>query len=179
MLEVVIPEMEFFDEKTNRFINIKEQKIAFEHSLISISKWESMFKKPFLTKESKTDEEIMAYVECMTITKNVDPLIYKAIPDETISKISNYISDSMTATTFSKDGGRSSKEIITSELIYYWMIAYNIPVEFEKWHLNRLLTLIQICNIKNSPGKKMSQKSIMSQNAKLNAMRRKAMNSKG
>lgn len=182
MLTIVIPKSEKFNEATNEFIYTKEQKLQLEHSLVSLSKWESRWHKPFLSskKTSKTQEEIIDYIRCMTITQNVDPAIYYNLSQENCDRIQAYIDDPMTATTFNElQKARPSTEIITSELIYYWMIAYNVPVEFEKWHLNRLLTLIKVCSIKNTPPKKMSKREIMSRNAQLNASRRKAHNSKG
>ena len=182
MLPITIPATEKYNELTNEFIYRKEQKLLLEHSLVSLSKWESKWHKPFLSskKDSKTQEETIDYVRCMTITQNVDPAVYYDLTPDNYAKIQAYIDDPMTATTFSDiQKGRPNFEIITSELIYYWMIAYNVPVEFEKWHLNRLLTLIKVCSIKNTPPKKMSKKEIMSRNAALNASRRQAHNSRG
>ena len=153
-----------------------------EHSLVSLSKWESRWHKPFLSSKNKTktQEEILDYIRCMTLTQNVDPNVYYNLSRENCEKIQAYIDDPMTATTFNEiNKPKTNSEIITSELIYYWMIAYNVPVEFEKWHLNRLLTLIKVCSIKNAPPKKMSKREIMNRNAALNASRRKAHNSKG
>lgn len=136
--------------------------------------------KPFLdNKTPKTIAETMDYIRCMTITQNVDPEVYNFLTAENIKSINDYIDAPMTATTFSQQNTSRSREIVTSELIYYWMIALNVPMKCEKWHLNRLLTLIRVCNIKNTPPKKMSKKDIMSRNAALNAARRKQLNSKG
>ena len=182
MLTLIVPPSERFNELTNEFLYTKETKIQLEHSLVSLSKWESRWHKPFLASKNKTksQEEIIDYIRCMTVTQNVDPNVYYNLSKENYDKIQTYIDDSMTATTFNEiQKGRPSTEVITSELIYYWMIAYNVPVEFEKWHLNRLLTLIKVCSIKNTPPKKMSKREIMNRNAALNASRRKAHNSKG
>lgn len=178
MLEVLIEGCEQYDESINSFIQIKSQTLKLEHSLLSISKWESKWHKPFVNKETKTTEEVIDYIKCMTIN-NVDDAIYKCIDDNVFKIINEYISDSMTATTFNDINSGSSREIITSEIIYYWMIAHNIPFECEKWHLNRLLTLIKVCNNKNNPGKKMSRSEIIQRNKELNNKRRMAMNSKG
>lgn len=178
MLLLTIPPIEMFNEKTGEFVYSKETKISLEHSLVSLSKWESRWNKPFLSKDNKTLEETIDYIRCMTITQNVDPEVYFRLTDENINTINKYIESPMTATTFS-DNGHSSREIITSELIYYWMISLNIPMECQKWHLNRLLTLIRVCNIKNAPAKKMSRREIMNRNAALNAARRKKLNSTG
>lgn len=178
MLLLTIPPIEMFNEKTSEFVYSKEIKISLEHSLVSLSKWESRWNKPFLSKDNKTLEETIDYIRCMTITQNVDPEVYFRLTDENINTINKYIESPMTATTFS-DNGHSSREIITSELIYYWMISLNIPMECQKWHLNRLLTLIRVCNIKNAPAKKMSRREIMNRNAALNAARRKKLNSTG
>lgn len=180
MLQIVIPASEQFDEINQEFVYGKEQTLQLEHSLVSISKWEAKWCKPFLSKEEKTVEEITDYVKCMTITQNVNPEVYSRLTQENIDQINTYIASPMTATTFYEDKhGKSNREIVTSELIYYWMIALNIPPEYQKWHLNRLLTLIRVCNIKNQPPKKMSKREIMSRNASLNAARRKQFNTNG
>lgn len=177
MITIHIDAQEAFNELTNEFVTIKEQNLVLEHSLISISKWESKWHKPFLSKNNKTTEEALDYIRCMTITPNVDPNSYMFISEKDILRIDEYISDPMTATTFSEQG--KSRSIITAEIIYYWMVSYNIPFECQKWHLNRLLTLINVCSIKNTPPKKMSKSEIASRNAALNAARRKALGTKG
>lgn len=181
MLVVHIPESERFDEATNEFIYVKETNIQLEHSLVSLSKWESKWHKPFFHPTLvKTSDETLDYIRCMTITQNVKPETYYALTKENITQIQQYIDDPMTATTFSNHQiGPPNREIITAELIYYWMISYNVPVEFEKWHLNKLLALIHVLSIKNDKPKKMSKKAIMSRNAALNAARRQQFNTKG
>ena len=184
MLQITIPEREWYDERKEEFITTKECSLKLEHSLLSLSKWESKWKKPFLSsKVEKTNEESIDYVRCMTITQNVDPLVYYAIDKKTMDEISAYIDDPMTATWFSKEENAKSKvnrETITSEIIYYWMTAFHIPFEeCQKWHLNRLITLIQVCSIKSQPEKKMTQQEIMQRNAMLNAQRRAKMKTKG
>ena len=180
MLRIVIPEGQLFDERSQEFVYTKEQTLQLEHSLVSLSKWESKWHKPFLGKDEKTFDETIDYIRCMTLTPNVDPNIYVVLTKENIKDIYDYISNPMTATTFYEDGPKSIiREIITSELVYYWMVTLNIPFECQKWHLNRLLTLIRVCNIKNQPPKKRSKREIMSRNAALNAARRKQLNSKG
>ena len=180
MLQITIPAVEQWDEEKQEFVNTKEQTLQLEHSLISLSKWESKWCKAFLTKEEKTFEETLDYIKCMTLTKNVDPNVYNYLTNKNIEEINSYIEAPMTATYFSQDkSGRISREQVTAELIYYWMIAFNIPFECQKWHLNRLLTLIKVCDVKNTPPKKRSAKEIMSQNAALNAARRKKFNTKG
>ena len=180
MLRITIPAIELWDENKEEFINTKEQTLQLEHSLVSLSKWESKWNKPFLSKDTKTEEEELDYIKCMTITQNVDPNVYKFIPLNVREEIKEYINAPMSATWFSEDKNtKSSSEQITSELIYYWMVTQNIPFECEKWHLNRLITLIKICNIKSQPPKKMGKKAIMSRNAALNAARRKQLNTKG
>lgn len=181
-----IPDLEFFDEKTQEFVMIpgkpaiKETVLKLEHSLVSLSKWEAKHCKPFLSKNALTEEETIDYVRCMTLTQNVPPDIYNRLSPEQVTQISEYINAPMTATWFSKETEKKGKnETVTSELIYYWMIALQIPWDCQKWHLNRLITLVRICQIKNEPPQKMSKRSIMSQNAALNAARRKQLNSKG
>ena len=179
MLRIVIPGQELWDEEKQEFINTKEQVLQLEHSLISLSKWESKWCKVFLSKQEKTAEETIDYIKCMTITPNVDPEVYTRLTKENIKEIQDYIAAPTTATYFSLNDNKPSREQVTSELIYYWMIALTIPFECEKWHLNRLLTLIKVCNIKNQPPKKMGKREIMSRNAALNAARRKQLNTKG
>lgn len=180
MLQIIVPATEQWDESINEFVYTKETVLQLEHSLVSLSKWESKWCKPFLSNEEKTDEETLDYIRCMTITQNVKPEIYNCLTVDNIQQIRDYINAPMTATYFSERGSsKSSGELVTSELIYYWMIALNIPVKFEKWHINRLLTLIKVCNIKNEPPKKMSRNEILSRNAALNAARRKQLHTKG
>jgi hypothetical protein len=179
MLRIVIPSDELYDEIKEEFIAFKEQVLQLEHSLISLSKWESKWHKPFLSKETKSFEESMDYIRCMTLTQNVDPTIYSFISKDIMTQVTEYIESPMTATTFSKSNGARNREIITAEIIYYWMLAFNIPFECQKWHLDRLLTLINVCNIKNQPPKKMSKRELMSRNSSLNAARRQVHNSRG
>lgn len=178
MLEVFVKGCEQYDENKNIFVSIKDQTLKLEHSLLSISKWESKWHKPFINKENKSTEEVIDYIKCMTIN-TVNDDIYRCINDSAFRIVNNYISDPMTATTFNDINDRPSREIITSEIIYYWMITYNIPFECEKWHLNKLLTLIKVCNNKNNPDKKMSRSEVIRRNKELNNKRRMAMNSKG
>lgn len=181
MLRIEIPAWEYYDEVKEEFFQVKAQELCLEHSLVSISKWEAIWHKPYLSKTKKTLDELISYIKCMTLTQNVPEISYQGLTKENYDTIADYLTDSMTATWFSKDQGRRShsREIVTSELIYYWMITLGIPMECQKWHLNRLLTLIQICNIKNSPSKKMSSQAIARQNADINSARRLAMHSKG
>ena len=183
MLEITIEKGELWDEKNQVFINIKDQTLQLEHSLVSLHKWESKWHKPFLYNLEKgklTFEETADYVRCMTLTKNVDPNVYRGLSNKNIQEINKYMADPMTATTFSKvASGPKNKEILTAEIIYYYMVAFSIPSEYAKWHLNQLLTLIKVCDVKNSPPKKMSQRDILNRNSALNEARRKQLNSKG
>ena len=180
MLKLAIPGGEFFDERTETFLHTKDCVLTLEHSLLSISKWESKWHKPFITDKPKSYDESVDYVRCMSLTRDIDPLVYSLLRPEHFKKIDEYMEDKMTATWFSnKEGGRSNREIITSEVIYYWMVSLGIPFECEKWHLNRLLTLIRVCNEKNAPDKKMSRKEQMSQQRLLNAARRQKLHSHG
>lgn len=180
MLKITVPAVELYDEANNRFINVKETHLSLEHSLISISKWEGKWHKPFFSKEPKTNEQTVDYIRCMTITQNVDPNVYIAMPPHVLKQIGDYIEDPMTATTFSNDkNARPNRQVITSELIYSWMVANNIPSEYQTWHINRLLTLIRVCTINNTPSKKMSRKDTLSHYSALNKQRRKATGSKG
>lgn len=180
MLRITIPSVDLWDEVKQEFTSSKEQTLDLEHSLVSLSKWESKWCTAFLSKKEKTPEQTIDYVKCMTITQGVKPEVYNYLTRENIETINKYIEAPMTATYFTEiNNGKNSNEIITSELIYYWMITLNIPFECQKWHLNRLLTLIKVCNIKNAPPKNMSRREILSRNAALNAARKKQFNTKG
>jgi len=180
MLSITIPEQEFWDDRKQEFVSVKEQTIRLEHSLVSLSKWESKWHKPFLSKQGMTTEETIDYIKCMTLTQNVPNNVYYALTQENVEEVTKYIQNPMTATTFGPShSNKRNTEIITSEVIYYWMIALNIPFECQKWHLNRLLTLIQVCNIKNQPAKKMSKSALMARNKALNDARRKQFHTKG
>ena len=179
MLEIEVNGAEFYDEATNEFIYTDPVVLRLEHSLVSLSKWESKWKIPFLSAKRLTNEQALDYIKCMTINQNVNDNVYRALGSEELSAIEKYISEERTATTFARTNEPPSRQVVTSELIYFWMSSYNIPFECQKWHLSRLLTLIRIANIKNQPEKKMSKHAVMSRNSKLNAARRKAMHSKG
>lgn len=187
MLEIVIPEQhyEFYDENKNEFTNVdvRETKLQIEHSLLSLKKWEQKWHKPFTGKKDKTYEEMSDYVRCMTLTHGVDQKVYDWIPPDVMSVIIDYIENPMTATWFRDDkligAQKTSNDVITAEIIYYWMITLNIPVEFQKWHLNQLLTLIKVVNIKNSKPKKKDPRVAAQERAALNAKRRAEHNSKG
>lgn len=181
MLTIKIPDMEYFDEESQEFVSIKGRILELEHSLISISKWEAKWHKPFLSTDERTVEQTIDYIKCMTInSKGIDDTVYNGLSMENIKAINDYINDSMSATWFNDQNNKKpSREVVTSELIYYWMVAYQIPSEYEKWHLNRLMNLIRICNIKNQPDKKMSKSAIMRQNRALNEARKKKFNTSG
>jgi hypothetical protein len=181
LLRVVVPlTTEGWDERKQEFVEPKTQVLQLEHSLVSLSKWESKWCKPFLSKGLQTTEEILDYIKFMTLTQNVNPEVYNHITQDIVDEITAYINAPMTATTINderNDKGRG--EIVTAELIYYWMISLNIPFECQKWHLNRLLTLVRVCNVKNSPPKKRSKKELMRRNTAMNALRKQQLNTKG
>lgn len=181
MLQLTIPSVELWDERTQEFVQTKEHTLTLEHSLVSLSKWESKWCKPFLSNKGMTDEESIDYIRCMTLTQNVPPETYSYIQDSQIAEVIKYINAPMTATWFSEEKKNTrNKEVVTSELIYFWMISFNISKDYEKWHLNRLLTLIRVCERKNNPPtKRKSKQSIANKYAAMNAARRKQLNSKG
>ena len=181
MLTIKVPiSPEGWDDKKQEFIEPEYQTLQLEHSLVSLSKWESKWCKPFLS-SIKSDEEMLDYIKCMTVTKNMDPNIYNYLTTSNVIEIKDYIDAPMTAMKFPKNrSSKLSRDIITSDIIYYWMITLNIPIdECQKWHLNRLMALIRVCDIKNSPPKKKSQREIMEEYARINAERRKQLNTKG
>ena len=180
MLKIVVPPIEYFNEKTNEFTYMDGATLEMEHSLVSISKWEARWNKPFLSATEKTTDEIVDYIRCM-VMNDVDNLdkVLGNLTMRHITEINKYIESSMTATTFTKDNSPGGREIVTSEIIYYWMLTFNIPFECQHWHLNRLLTLIRVCNIKNNPPTKMSKQEILSRNKALNQARKQQLNTRG
>lgn len=183
MLEIHIPKQEYWLDDIEEFVTIKEIDLQLEHSLYSLAKWESKWHKPFLGNNEKTEAEIKDYIRCMTITKNVPSQTYDYLSQDILKEVLDYVDNPMTATWFTtpeeKPGAVRKKEVITAEIIYYWMVSLNVPLQCEKWHLNRLITLIRVINVKNAPKKKMSKKDLLARNAKLNAERRAKFNSKG
>ena len=182
MLRITIPPREGWDDSKEEFITFEGQVLTLEHSLVSVSKWESIWKKPFISKQEKSNSEIVSYIKCMTITQNVKDYAYTFLTKANFDAINNYIKDSHTATFFSdyKGPAKRSSEQITSELIYYWMVEYGIPFDpCEKWHLNRLLTLIRICGIKNNSEQKMPKKQALKEQAAINAMRKAKFHTRG
>lgn len=180
MLKLIINQEEHYDELTNEFVKLNGQTIELEHSLLSLSKWESIYQIPFLGPETKTSEQVMTYIKCMVLTPDVDESIFQYFTQEDLDKIDKYINSKESATTFGiMPQQKGPGEVITSELIYYWMVAFNIPFECETWHINRLFSLVRICNIKNSKPKKMSRHEIAEQNRALNEQRRKQYNTTG
>lgn len=182
MLKIVVPEREIFVQKTNEFIRTNPQVLNLEHSLISLSKWESKWHVHFIGNKKITNEQMIDYIRCMTINTNVDNNVYSVLNKKDMKDISEYINDPMTATTVNdrrKPGSAPSREITTSEVLYYQMIQFGIPFECEKWHLNRLLMLIKVCAAYSSPKKNMSKSAIARQYSQLNNARRAAMHTKG
>lgn len=181
MLKIEIPiSPEGWDEEKQEFVDPEVQVLKLEHSLVSISLWESKWNKSFLACKELTYDETLYYIQCMTLDEDVDPNIYKKLTKQNIDEIRNYIYAPMTATTITDNRMQKGRtEIVTSELIYYWMIENEIPFECQNWHLNRLLTLIRVCRVKNSDPKKMSKRDLMSQHAALNAANRAKYRSRG
>lgn len=179
MLQITLP-VELWDEGKQEFVYLPGQTLQMEHSLASLSKWESKIGKPFLSKEGKTYEETLEYLKCMMLTPGVTDDVYDYLIGHKLQVIDDYINSSMTATILPPNrGGRGRPETVTAELIYYWMIAMQIPSAYENWHLNKLITLIGVCNVKNSPAKKRSSDEILRDQMALNDERCKKLNSKG
>lgn len=179
MLEITIPGKEYWDESINEFVYDEAVTLRLEHSLVSLSKWESKWHKSFLSNAEKlTADELIDYVKCMTITQNVKIETYDRLTPELANEIKEYINEPMTAVYFPNEGdGKINNEKITSELVYYWMVTLNIPFECQKWHLNRLIALIKVCNMKNQPSKKMSKKAAIERHRAINEARRKQCSS--
>jgi len=179
VLKIVVGGDESFDETTNEFVVVGGTVIELEHSLVSLSKWESRFEKPFLGKGEKSSEEVLGYIREMML-QEVPEETFSKLSDENVQEINRYIDAKMTATWFREEpGAPPSREIITAELIYYWMITFQIPWEAETWHLNRLFTLIRVCNMKQAKPKKMSRAEIASRNRELNAQRKAQLGTRG
>jgi hypothetical protein len=182
MLKITIPESEYFDEAKQEFINLDAVTLELEHSLFSLSKWESKWEKPFLGSETKTTEQVMSYVEDMTVNPDIPSEVYDRLSNSNFEQINKYIEAKMSATWFSDRPKKpGQKEIITAEIIYYWMVALQIPFECQHWHLNRLFSLIKVCNEKNAPPSKskMSRAEMITQRNELNARRRAEMKTSG
>ena len=181
--EIEVPATKLFDEETSIVTNVPATKLRLVHSLVSISKWEAKYKKPFISdkpEHAKTKEETMDYIKMMTLTQNVDPNVYLALTPKNIQDIADYIDDPMTASFVYDDGKKKGpKEQITSELIYWWMTSLQIPWEAQKWHLNRLMMLIKIGSVKSQPEEKKSKSEILARNRALNEARKKKYNTKG
>lgn len=180
MLKITVPMgAEYFDEETDEFVFPDSIELELEHSLVSLSKWESTFEKPFLDGKERSTEETLAYIEMMVVTPNFPRGFAATLPESELRKILDYINAKQTATWFKEDKSRPSRETITTELIYYWMFSLQIPIECENWHINRLMTLLRVFNIKNEPPKKMSQAQAFQQQRELNAQRRAQLGTSG
>ncbi len=183
MLTIEVHTLEGYDESRQKFVAAETVRLDLEHSLVSLSKWERIFKKPFLSKNEKTSEETLSYVQLMTLTPNVPPEVFVKLTQpenaHNIKAISDYINDSQTATTFKETPGPPNHEIITAELLHYWMIAVNIPFECREWPLGSLFALIRVCNLKQSPPKKMGRQELAQRNRDLNAQRKAQMGTTG
>lgn len=179
---LVIPKVNGWDSVNNEFVEIESETITIEHSLISLQRWESKWHIPYMSTEQKTPEQVIDYIQCMTMSKVKDPRIFMYIPEGIMQEIADYISNPMTATTFNDNlpgASKFRKEVITAEIIYYWMIALNIPESFKKWHLNQLLTLIKVCELKQEKPKKMPRNALVNRNRALNAARKARLNTHG
>lgn len=179
MLIVEVPAIEYYDDEKQEFYNTKPMELRLEHSLVSMSKWETKWKVPFLRKEPMTVEMLLDYFRCMTLNQHVDPIVYRALSKETVDSIIDYINADLSATTIRETRSARSNEVVTTELIYFWMASYGIYIDCQKWHFSRLMKLIRIASIKNEPPKKMSRNAILRQNSAINAARRAKLGTKG
>jgi len=180
MLTILVPAIEYWDEVNEIFVSGEKTELHLEHSLVSVQKWESKWGKAFLSKAAKTAEETIDYIKCMLL-EDVEMSVIHRLTKENIDAINDYIAAPMTATTFPDKGSKGNKtgELVTAEIIYYWMVSLNIPLECENWHLNRLITLIRVCDVKSQPAKKMKGAELAKSNAAINRARRKKYNTNG
>jgi hypothetical protein len=180
-ISVPLDAIESYNDSTKEFVWTATQfyELELEHSLVSLSKWESFFCKPFIQDSEKTSEETLWYIRAMTLTPNVPPVVFQKLSGENVKEINDYVAAPMTATTFNNTNSKPSREKITSELIYYWMIAHTIPFECQNWHLNRLLTLIRVCNLKNAPAKKLTAGEAAAERKAENERRRAELGTRG
>lgn len=186
MIQIVVPKGEVFDNTNQLFRRVtKDTTLQLEHSLISLQKWEAKWHVPFLSSKEKTLEQTIDYIRCMCLTPNVKEDVFYCIPTTEMVRIADYIDDPMTATTVrhrGKPGGAKKKKIVTAEVIYYWMVALNIPTEYRKWHLNQLLMLIQVINAENesqNPKNKRKKHEILADYRAINEANKKLYNTKG
>jgi len=180
VLKITVRLTEGFDEETSQFVDGETIDLELEHSLLSLSKWESSTQKAFLGRQDKTHEETILYIQMMTLTPNIAPEVFQKLSRENFEAINVYVSASMTATKVPERPNAASRQVITSELIYYWMTALTIPFQpCESWHLNRLLTLIKVANEMNKPPKKMSRREAAARQRELNAQRRQQLGTSG
>jgi len=180
MLKFTVPLEEGYDENTREFTVVRGFELELEHSLVSLSKWESEWEKPFLSKDAKTPEETLSYVKHMILTPNIPDEVWQKFPDRLFLMINSYMNSKQTATWFNDSPNiKASREVVTAELIYYWMVALGIPFECQYWHINKLLTLVKVCNVKNAPEKKMSKREQAEMQRTLNAQRKAQFNTRG
>lgn len=178
-LKLDIPQTELFDESTNKVYMCKPCSITLEHSLVSIHKWEQKYHRSFFSKGPKTRDELLDYIRFMTLTSNVDPLVYYSLKSYHFKDIDEYMNNPMTASTIVDTNQGKSRDVVTAELVYWWMIEFQIPYECRKWHIKTLMSLIRVCNAKSQKPKKMPKKAVMNQYSALNELRRQQMNSRG
>lgn len=180
MLQLSIVTSELFDESSDEFVDADSVELELEHSLVSLSKWECKYEKPFLGENTKAEEELLDYIRMMVIGPVPPDDVLSKLSQGNVEAIERYINAKMTATWFSNDPSPSvNREIVTAEIIYYWMISLGVPFECQHWHLNRLLTLIKVCNLKNQPKKNMTRAEAASMQSDLNQQRRAELGSTG
>lgn len=184
MLTIVVPGVDSFNNETNTFETVGDVTLQLEHSLASLSKWETEWQTPFLTKQEKTSEQTLSYIQAMTLTPDVDPEVFRRLSNDNYEAIREYIQAKMTATWFAEVNQPPNREIITAEIIYYWMFSMQIPIDCENWHLNRLLTLIRVFDAKNQKHQtnqrpKRSAAAIAAERRQINAANRAKYNSRG
>lgn len=181
MLSIIVPGREFYDEESELFVTVGETQLELEHSLVSLSKWESRWEKPFIGNAEKTTEQVTSYIQFMCLTPDVPPEVFDRVSNENLQEINDYLNSKMTATWFSADetATKGPQEVITSEVVYYWMITMNVPMECQHWHLERLFTLLKVIQLKSAPPKKRNRADVAAQRRALNQKRQQEFGTKG
>jgi hypothetical protein len=180
MLTITVLGEEHWDQENEKFVYPDSFKLELEHSLVSLSKWESKWEVPFLGEKPKTTEMVLDYIECMILTPDPPADWISKLSKENIEEITAYFDSKQSATWFNDHHPEpKTGETITSELVYYWLDICDIDWQAQYWHLNRLLTLVKIHTVKQAKPKPMSRSEMLRRRRALNKQRLKEMEEGG